>query len=143
MAYITCPECGEEVSEPSPTCSKCDAPPPKGARATPPQAMPAQRHKTHPITWVATAVIIPLLCWDAWQTYVDVKFGHAPPQSGQAPRPLGEKAHSEVAHIAAISELHSSYGRPAQAVALSGGDGPSLPVLTFPKTTVAPQQQER
>jgi hypothetical protein len=56
--------------------------------------VPAQRHKTHPITWVATAAIIPLLCWDAWQTYkearlkmsVDVKFDHALRESGYVPR---------------------------------------------------------
>jgi hypothetical protein len=56
--------------------------------------VPAQRHKTHPLTWVATAAIIPLLCWDAWQTYkeaglkmsVEVKFGPAPRESGYVPR---------------------------------------------------------
>jgi len=95
MAHVTCPECGEEVFEPLPTCSKCDAPPAKAARATTPPSVPAQRHKTHPVTWVATAAIIPLLCWDAWQTYkearvakmsADVKFGRAPRESGYAPR---------------------------------------------------------
>jgi len=44
---------------------------------------------------VVTAAIIPLLCWDAWQTYkearlakmsVDVKVGGASRQSGYAPR---------------------------------------------------------
>ena len=56
--------------------------------------MPAQRHKTHPVTWVVTAAIIPLLCWDAWQTYkeamlkmsMEVKFGHALRESGYLPR---------------------------------------------------------
>jgi hypothetical protein len=99
------PECGEEVSDPSPTCSKCDAPPAKAS-------VHAQRHKTHPITWVATAAIIPLLCWDAWQTYkevglktsVDVKFGQAPRESGQAPRPIAENTQSQAAQFAAIRE---------------------------------------
>jgi hypothetical protein len=65
-------------------CSQCDAPAAKASRAATPQSVPAQRRKTHPVTWVATAAIIPLLCWDAWQTYkearlpkalVDVKLG--------------------------------------------------------------------
>jgi hypothetical protein len=93
MAHVVCPECGEEVSEPLPTCAQCDAPPVL-PRAAAPQSVAAQRHKTHPITWVATAAIIPLLCWDAWQTYkearlkmsVDVKFDHAPRESGYVPR---------------------------------------------------------
>jgi hypothetical protein len=63
--------------------------------STTPQSVPAQRHKTHPVTWVVTAAIIPLLCWDAWQTYkearlskmsVDAKFGHASRESGHPPR---------------------------------------------------------
>jgi hypothetical protein len=95
MAQVTCPECGEEVSEPSPTCSTRDAAPPaKASRACAPQSVPAQRQKTHPVTWVVTAAIIPLLCWDAWQTYkearlkmsVVVKLGHAPREPGHVPR---------------------------------------------------------
>ena len=87
MAHVTCPECGEEVSEPSSICSQCDAPPAKASRAATLQSVPAQRRKIHPVTWVATAAIIPLLCWDAWQTYkearlpktsVDVKLGSVP-----------------------------------------------------------------
>jgi hypothetical protein len=93
MAHVTCPECAEEVSEPSPTCSQCDAPPAKASRARPPQSAPAQR-QTHPATWVVTAAIIPLLCWDAWQTYkearlkmsVEAKWSHAPPESGHVSR---------------------------------------------------------
>lgn len=144
MAHVTCPECGEEVSEPSPPCSKCDAPPAKASRATTPQSVPAQRQKTHPVTWVVTAAIIPLLCWDAWQTYkearlpklsVAVKASRAPRESGYVPRsdeqvpeyvsvvgawmragedarvrgaqvarPLAEKAQSEAAQGATISE---------------------------------------
>ena len=65
MAHVMCPECGEEVSDPSPTCSKCDAPPAKASRATTPQSVPAQRHKTHPVTWVVTAAIIPQYIYDA------------------------------------------------------------------------------
>jgi hypothetical protein len=57
-------------------------------------SVPAQRQKTHPVTWVVTAAIVPLLCWDAWQTYrearlkmsVEVKLGHAPRESGHVPR---------------------------------------------------------
>jgi hypothetical protein len=77
MAHVTCPECGEEVSQPSSTCSKYDAPPAKASLATTPQSVPAQRHKTHPVTWVVTAAIIPLLCWDAWQTYRSKAFKDA------------------------------------------------------------------
>ena len=118
MAHVTCPECGEEVSQPSPTCSKRDAPPAKASRATTPQSVPEQRHKTHPVTWVVTAAIIPLLCWDAWQTYkearlkmsVDVKFVEAGmragedahPRGAQAARPLAAKAQSSAAQVAAI-----------------------------------------
>src|SRR3981081_1917166 len=95
MAHVTCPECGEEASEQTPTCSQGDARPARGSRARTPQSVPAQRHKTHPVTWVVTAAIIPLLCWDAWQTYkearvakmsVDVKFARAPGERGSAPR---------------------------------------------------------
>jgi len=94
MTQVMCPECGEEVPEPSLTCSKCAAPPAKASRAATPQSVAAQRYKTHPITWVATAAIIPLLCWDAWQTYkearlkmsVDVKFDHATRELGYVPR---------------------------------------------------------
>jgi hypothetical protein len=138
MAHVTCPECGEEVSEPSPTCSKCDAvPPAKASRARTPQSVPAQRQKIHPVTWLVTAAIFPLLCWDAWQTYkearlkmsVEVKLGHVSRLDEQLPeyasvvrawmragedarvrgaqmaRPLAEKAQSEAAQVAAISEL--------------------------------------
>ena len=73
--------------------------------------MPAQRQKTHPVTWVVSAAIIPLLCWDAWQTYkearlkmsVEVRLGHAPRESGYVP--VAEKAQSEAAQVAAIREL--------------------------------------
>jgi hypothetical protein len=60
-----------------------------------PQSVSAQRHKTHPVTWVVTAAIIPLLCWDAWQTYkearlsmmsVDAKFARVARESGHTPR---------------------------------------------------------
>jgi hypothetical protein len=95
MAHVTCPERGEEVSEPSSICSQCDAPPAKASRAATLQSVPAQRRKIHPVTWVATAAIIPLLCWDAWQTYkeariskmsVEAKFGRASRESGHPPR---------------------------------------------------------
>jgi len=95
MAHLTYPECGEEVSQPSLACSKRDASPAKASRAATPQSVPAQRHKTHPITWVVTAAIIPILCWDAWQTYkdvrlsrmrVDAKLVHVARESGHPPR---------------------------------------------------------
>jgi hypothetical protein len=84
---------------------------------------------------VVTAAIFPLLCWDAWQTYrevrlkmsVEAKLGHAPRGSGYVPRseeqppeyvfvdarvrsarvarPLAEKAQSEAAQVAALREL--------------------------------------
>jgi hypothetical protein len=105
MAHVTCPECGEEFSEPSSICSQCDAPPAKASRTATPQSVLAQRRKTHPVTWVATAAIIPLLCWDAWQTYkearlpktsVDVKLGSVPRDWGYMAR-LDEQLPTPVA----------------------------------------------
>jgi hypothetical protein len=105
MAHVTWPERGEEVSEPSRMCSECDAPPATASRATTPQSVPAQRHKTYPVTWVVTAAIIPLLCWDAWQTYkearlpktsVDVKLGSVPRDWAYMPR-LDEQLPTPVA----------------------------------------------
>ena len=50
MALVTYPECGNDVSERAAT------------------TRPKQVRKTHPIRWVAAAVIIPLLVWDAWES---------------------------------------------------------------------------
>jgi len=41
MAHVTCPECGEEVSEPASICSQCDAPPAKASRAATRRSVPA------------------------------------------------------------------------------------------------------
>src|ERR1700731_2735485 len=62
------------------------------AHVTWPRSAPARR-QTHPATWVVTAAIIPLLCWDAWQTYkearlkmsVEAKWSHTPRESGYVP----------------------------------------------------------
>jgi len=56
-------------------------------------------------TWVATAAIIPLLCWDAWQTYKEarlrkhrwnVKLGPVRRDGGYMPR-LDEQLRTPVA----------------------------------------------
>ena len=53
-----------------------------------------QRHKIHPVTWVATAAIVPILCWDAWQTYKDTRSPKmsVAAQSDRAPRESGYAA---------------------------------------------------
>ena len=35
-----------------------------------------QRHKVHPLTWVAAAALMPVLVYDVWQTLQDVKHRH-------------------------------------------------------------------
>ena len=124
MAHVTCPQCGEEVSEPSSICSQCDAAPARASRAATPQSVPAQRRKTHPVTWVTTAAIIPLLCWDAWQTYeqarlpktsVNVKLAPVPRDWGYMPH-LDEQPPTPVVQ---------EHGRMPDSVALRSD--PSLP----------------
>jgi hypothetical protein len=56
MGLMTYPECGNDVSERAAT------------------APPKQSRKTHPITWVAVAAIIPLLVWDVRQTLRESKL---------------------------------------------------------------------
>ena len=56
MALVTCTECGTDVSERAAT------------------ARPKQSRKTHPVTWVAVAAIIPLLVWDVRQTLRESKL---------------------------------------------------------------------
>jgi len=56
MALVTYSECGNDVSERAAT------------------ARPKQSRKTHPITWVAVAAIIPLLVWDVRQTLRESKL---------------------------------------------------------------------
>ena len=33
----------------------------------------AKRYRVHPLTWVAAAGLIPILCWDAWQSLQEAK----------------------------------------------------------------------
>ena len=56
MNLANCPECGNDVSERAAT------------------ARPKQSRKTHPITWVAIAAMIPLLVWDVRQTLRESKL---------------------------------------------------------------------
>ena len=35
--------------------------------------LPAPRRRVHPLTWVAAAALLPLVCWDAWQTHQEVR----------------------------------------------------------------------
>jgi hypothetical protein len=63
MALVTWPECGNDVSDRAPT------------------ARPKQSRKTHPITWVAIAAIIPLLVWDAWESLRESKLHTTPSES--------------------------------------------------------------
>lgn len=44
-------------------------------------ARPDQSRKIHPITWVAAALLIPLLIWDVRQTVRELNFHHASIQS--------------------------------------------------------------
>jgi hypothetical protein len=117
MAHATCPE-----SQSSQTCSKLDAPPAKASRATTPQTVAARRHKTHPVTWVVTAAIIPLLCWDAWQTFkeaklskmpVDAKFARVAGESGHPPR-LDEPLPDHVPVVRARIDKTTPAAIPAQ-----------------------------
>ena len=63
MALVKCPAYGTEgsglVAE--------------AAHAARAQPTPRQRRERHAVTWVAVAVIIPLLCWDAWQTRHEIQ----------------------------------------------------------------------
>ena len=65
MALVTCPECGNDGSERAAT------------------AQPEQSRKTHPITWVAFAAIIPLLVWDAWESRRESNFHTTPGESAR------------------------------------------------------------
>jgi hypothetical protein len=67
MALVNCAECGNDVSESAVT------------------ARPKQSRKTHPVTWVALAAIIPLLVWDVRQSLRESKLHNT---SGQAFRSL-------------------------------------------------------
>jgi hypothetical protein len=86
--------------------------------STTPQSVP----KTHPVTWVVTAAIIPLLCWDAWQTYkearlskmsVDAKFGRASRESAHPPR-LDEQLPDYVPVVRAWIDKTTPAAIPAQ-----------------------------
>jgi hypothetical protein len=63
MNLVTCPERGNDVSERAAT------------------ARPKQPRKTHPLRWVAVAVIIPLLVWDAWESLRESKLHTTPSES--------------------------------------------------------------
>jgi hypothetical protein len=41
-------------------------------------AQPAQRRKTHPVTWAVAAIVIPILGWDMWQSGRDAKLPPMP-----------------------------------------------------------------
>jgi len=64
-------ECGDEFSELTPMCSG------SGSSGGAQQAMASEaapaRHRTHPLTWIVTAALLPLLCWDAWQSLQEAK----------------------------------------------------------------------
>ena len=66
MALVTCSECGNDASETTAT------------------ARPKQSRKTHPITWVAFAAIIPLLVWDAWESRRESKLHTTPSESARS-----------------------------------------------------------
>ena len=54
------------------------------SRASTDSAQPAtgqQGRKTHPVTWVASAIVAAVLCWDLWQT---VRESREPPRPAQA-----------------------------------------------------------
>jgi len=42
-------------------------------QATGSEPAPA-RHRTHPLTWIVAAALLPLLCWDAWQSLQEAKL---------------------------------------------------------------------
>jgi hypothetical protein len=56
MALIKCLGCDAEVSDRVPAGPTYDAP---GPAAAPSLAQPVQRHKTHPVTWLIVAALIP------------------------------------------------------------------------------------
>jgi hypothetical protein len=64
-------ECGDEFSELAPMC------PVRGPLGTAPdmasEPAPA-RHRTHPLTWIVAAALLPLLCWDAWESMQEAKL---------------------------------------------------------------------
>jgi hypothetical protein len=66
MALVTCSERGNDVSETTAT------------------ARPKQARKTHPITWIAFAAIIPLLVWDAWESRRESKLHTTPSESARS-----------------------------------------------------------
>jgi hypothetical protein len=66
MALVTCSECGSDASETTAT------------------APPKQSRKTHPVTWVAFAAIIPLLVWDAWESRRESKLHATPTESARS-----------------------------------------------------------
>jgi len=68
MVPVRCDACGNEVPEQAPVCLPCTASWAETLRASASRPVSAQRGKMHAVTWVVTAALIPLLCWDIWQT---------------------------------------------------------------------------
>lgn len=46
---------------------------PEDALASAPRSAPARGRRVHPLTWVAAAVLLPLVCWDISQARYDVR----------------------------------------------------------------------
>ena len=56
-----------------------------------------RRRRIHPLTWVAAAALLPLVCWDAWQTQHEVRAKRAASVVGYAQsqtHPLAPQARS-------------------------------------------------
>jgi hypothetical protein len=68
MVLVRCDACGNEVSEQAPVCLPCATSCAETLRASASQPATAQRGKMHAVTWVVTAALIPLLCWDVWRS---------------------------------------------------------------------------
>jgi hypothetical protein len=47
-----------------------------GTALSEPAPVRALRRRVHPATWVAAAVLVPVLCWDAWQTQQEARHRH-------------------------------------------------------------------
>ncbi len=72
MFVVEYGECGDEFSELAPMCPVL-GPSGSAPQATTSEAAPA-RHRTHPVTWIVAAALLPLLCWDAWESMQEAKL---------------------------------------------------------------------
>ena len=65
-------ECGDEFSELAPMS------PARGRLGSDAQDIASEpapaRHKIHPLTWIVAAALLPLLCWDAWESMQEAKL---------------------------------------------------------------------